>query len=1150
MNKKSQKHSLTPDDTSNNESQDQPLAGTSNRDLQEQPPPADGTSNELSQEQPLELYDTSNNESQEQFQPSVGASNRELQEKPQLSDGTSNRKSQEQPLIPDDSSNRESQNLFQPSAGTSNRKIQEQPPPPDGIANKKSQEQPLTPDDTLRNECQNQFQPSVSASNRELQEKPQPSDGTSNRKSQEQPRTPDNKSHNESQKQFQPPEDISNRESQEELPPPNRASNRESQEQLTPTDETSSRESQDQHTPYKELQQYQPPDVTSNKKSQERSPPPYQALSSKSQEQPPPPDDTLLSESQKRSSPPDDISCRESEQPKPLHGMQVWESQEQPITADGTLIRISQEQPQPLDGASNSKTHEQTPQQGGASYSKSEKQLLTDGTANREPHENPLPPNDTSNNKTREQTPPPDATQNSESQNEELWQHYESRNISQILVLIEEGYSPNITNVHGTTLLQACVSDKLIPYVRKLCSLVDINQKDSSGRNILFYVLTYLKGCNEQAEVFNLLIEKGADIEATDNFGRTLLHEWDPQFLCKLQVTADDQLDMSLKNFKTHIPLDKCDFKNQTPLHAAVLQQNPLKARHLLQAGSIPTILDKNNISPFTLAERNTDVYRVFSEVDPSLERKEIVFPSPHDKQNAVFSNDWSAAHRIPAALKKLFQKANLQSSIHLFQERYESSLLISEDTCFKEEFKTFGNIIPQFMKDLSDEIANEDPLFAFKPVLSGSCSEGTKVVAMDEADVLCLFTNPDWQAFSVLKHVEDNYTFIKLASDKFAEQYPKLVSKSGLSVRGVFGRFYGLIRKSLGKVLQKYNNVYIKDPHSILTSVYSISSLSLIWCGEIIQWQEFSLDVVPAIPLPEDKVPKELNHYDLLHDVFAVPKWTASLIGVPYTDEAFQLGFSFPEKDLFHAMPVALRQGYKLTKVILQKCMDIDSQPVDLFISSYMLKCQTFECFAEMPNFSEKMKTCAQQDLIDDKVQPPKDILAYADKILERLEESIKIQRQESFFLKRCNLLSHSMYKEDFRPLLYVKLCRAMLKSPSENIGPWTNLAKGVAEQLVKDENLQQESFVDEIRTLQTMGLHANWKSERGQCLLYFMIKHGLVDGVQHMVMECKAALDDIDEKGSSAVQVAKDHSQPTILKFLQESGKYTYFIHTLSAS
>ena len=752
---------------------------------------------------------------------------------------------------------------------------------------------------------------------------------------------------------------------------------------------------------------------------------------------------------------------------------------------------------------------------------------------------------------TRLQSPSTNDNEDRQSKEENpLWQCLYNRNTEQMIKLIKKGWNPNITNIDGITLLQACLSEKNIPIVHALCSLrdvdqkvlIDFNQKDSLGRNILFYVLKYLKGRFEQTDLFHLLVKKGADMQAVDDFGRTLLHEWNPQ-----SATAST-LDTSFESLK-HIPniLDKCDSKGQTSLHAAVLQRNRLKVRQLLEAGSSPTHPDTNKISPLKLAARNPDIYQVFMSFQPDLRRVETLIPSSDDVQRASFSNEYTAAHRIPAALNKLFHKTNAQSSLHLFRETFETSVLISEESSFTEEFKNFCRIVPEFIRDLSNEIEKEDPLFAFKSTLSGSCCEGTKVIAMDEADVLCLFSHPDWQEFSILNHEEGSYTFIQLASNKFAEKYPKLVRKSYLSVHSVFGQFYGLIRKFLAKVLRKYKNLYIREPDSILESTYAISSLKLSWSSKVIQWQEFSLDVVPAILLTKEKIPKELNHYDLLHDIFVVPKWTASLIDAPYVDEAFRLGFSFPEEDLIHAMPDSLRQGYKLTKAVVRNCMVIDDRPIDLYISSYLLKCKMFECFAEMPDFAEKMKTRTKQDLNDDNLQAPRKILAYADQILQKLEESIKNQYQESFFLKGCNLLSHYIYREDFRPLLYMRLCRAMLQSPSDNIDPWKSLAQVVAEQLVKEEHFQRVAFVEEISTLKTMGLDANWRSENGTCLLYHMIKYGLVHGV-HMLTEWGAALEDIDGDGRSAFQVAKDFKQPEVQKLLQKKGNYIRGIDKLN--
>ena len=714
-----------------------------------------------------------------------------------------------------------------------------------------------------------------------------------------------------------------------------------------------------------------------------------------------------------------------------------------------------------------------------------------------------------------------------------LWKYFYSKKSEEMMELIKEGYNPNITNIHGTTLLQACLQEKRIHVVRELCPLVDVNQKDSVGRNILFYVLTCLRGRPEQGELFHLFVERGADMTIQDDFGRTLLHVWDPQPASQTQSAPD----ISLGDFTQHIDIDEWDFKKQTPLHAAVLQKNPLKVRQLLNAGSAPTIIDGNKISPFKLSKKNPDVYQLFIDVDPELECVESIIPPVFDVHSASFSNAYSLSHRIPAGLNKLFYKTNVHSSLHNFREIYEGPLFISKNTTFKREFKEFCNNVCQFMEDVSNKIKSEDPLFSFQPTLSGSCSEATKVVTLDKAVVLCMLSHPDWKEFEVLNLEENDCAFMKLSSDSFAEKHPKLVRKSCLSVHRVFARFYSLVRKSVAEAVKKYKNLYVMDSHCILESTYCTSSVKLAWAGRVLPFQEFRLDVVPAVPMAKDKIPRELNHYDLLHDIFAVPKWTASLIDTPYSDEAFQLGFSFSEKDLFLAVPIELREGYMLTKVLAQMCMVIDSRPIDLYISSYMLKCKMFEVISETRDFAQKMKELRKRDLIDDELQPPRTILTCGDQILKKLEESIKNRYQEDFFLKGCNLLSHSMYTEDFRPLLYVRLCRAMMQSPSDHVSSWDHLAQVVVEQLVKEENFQRESFIDEIRTMRKMGLTADWKSENGTCLLYYMMKHGLVDGVK-MLVEWGVTSDNIDGDGRSFIEATEYFEQPAILNVLLEKG------------
>ena len=429
-----------------------------------------------------------------------------------------------------------------------------------------------------------------------------------------------------------------------------------------------------------------------------------------------------------------------------------------------------------------------------------------------------------------------------------------------------------------------------------------------------------------------------------------------------------------------------------------------------------------------------------------------------------------------------------------------------------------------------------------FEPVLSGSCSEGTKVSKMNEADVLCWFQHPDWKHIDLATHESNNYAYMKVKSGRLAEKHPTLFKNNHLSVYGVFQRFYALVRKNIAQVLKDYGSLYLLDGSRILHSDHAICPLQLVWSGKLFTWQPFSLDVVPAIPVSVEKLPGKLNHHHLIHDLYMVPKWTASLSETEYSDLAFQLGFSHTEKDFFYAMADHLRQGYKLSKAVLHDCMIIDDVPADAYLSSYMLKCETFECFTDMPGFQDKLKGCTARNLFDGALCPPHQVIAWADKILVKLEHHIAKQHLESFFLPGSDLLGHSQYKTDQRPLLYTRLCRAMLHSPSENIAPWAKLAQSVADQLCKPENVLREAFVTEIQQLREMGLDRNYRWENDCNLLYFMIKYEFEIGVQNL-LEWGTSVNNVDGRGTSALNLAAAMNHQAIEELTMEAfrGKHS---------
>ena len=725
-----------------------------------------------------------------------------------------------------------------------------------------------------------------------------------------------------------------------------------------------------------------------------------------------------------------------------------------------------------------------------------------------------------------------------------LWQYFCSNDQEQMTQLIRDCQNPNITNGRGTPLLHACMQNKMTQAVFALCNFqkIDINQKDELRRTILFYTLDWFIVMHDGKEccMFDYLLQHGAEI-LPDNFGRTLLHAWQT-------MPSGGVQSVTIQKLLNHCAIDQGEFRGQTALHITVLENKQVKVRELLEAGSNPEALDINEISPLELVEQHSDgsLCKILSErCSVRGNVSDAIYQCITEPQSVHFSNEHRMEHRVTGAVHKLFNEANQKPSSQQFMDKYKMPVLISDKAEFVNEFKSFRSTILSFMKDIGRAIAREDPLFGFEPILSGSCSKGTKVVKMNEADVLCWFQHTDWQNINLTTHETDNYAYMKVESTSLALNYPALCKDNHLSVYGIFQRFYALVRRTVAHVLRQheYRNLYLSDTGRILQSDHAICPLQLVWSGKLLRWQEFSLDVVPAIPVKIEIVPGELNHHHLIHDLYMVPKWTASLLEAGYTDKAFQFGFSRTEHDFFLAMPDALRQGYKLTKVVLHNCMIIDDVPPNEFLSSYMLKCKTFECFTDMPDFQQNLRGCTPRDLIGGVLQPPQQLIEWSDKILLKIDHHIAKRQFESFFLPGSDLFGHSQYKKDHRPLLYTRLCQAMLHSPSENIAPWARLAQAVADQLCKPENLLWNTFITKFQMLKEMGLDPNYRSENGCNLMFFMIKYDFINGVKHL-LEWGTSVMNVDGSGSSALAIAAEMNQTSTVELFLEvfTGKYIW--------
>ena len=679
--------------------------------------------------------------------------------------------------------------------------------------------------------------------------------------------------------------------------------------------------------------------------------------------------------------------------------------------------------------------------------------------------------------------------------NMSLWGCLEKRDMVSMRMLIGDGHNVNIPNVTGRSLLQECIQQRITHVIPDLCnSQIHIDHRDSAGRTALFYSLTCpdmytIHG--ESISVFEYLTSKGADVSVRDYFGRSVLHEWQP-------LTDGLKHGPSLERLLQHIDINSTDHKGQTPLHLAVLNNSITSVRQLLEHGANIEVHDINHITPLFLAHKKHDILKALKEDYPDYEYKIQDSPSGEDhKQRVHMLNNISKKHRLVPALHEVFKDRAKYTQTDHFMNKYEPRVYYTMKKSIREEKVLFEETVLQLLRAINVMVIQEEPMLSFTPRLSGSCAEGTKVIAVDEADMLCVFDDDSWRHITLSQvsnnaHTYDNSSFVQITS--LSTKHQTLLNDGYVSKRKLLQRMYSLVRKALPAVLKNFKSLYMIDVKNTVTNDHSLACLSMVWHGQELPWQEFTVDVVPAIPVSQEQLPnatrQAMSHSHIIQDLFVVPK--TGTFDQSQSDVAFRLSFSSTERDLFLAMPTALKQGYMLTKVLVHDCVTIDD--ISLGICSYNLKTAAFQCFkSETPNW-EDLVIQARKTVpvnVESQAMP---VVRCAQNILQEVERSFVQKHQDSFFLRGCDLMVHSIDKNDYRQIVYVKYCTAMLSDTEE--AAWQQLAECVAQQLLESENMHERYVLREIETLLDMGL----KSQMN-VMLEEMIRLGQVEVVRMML-------------------------------------------------
>lgn len=239
-----------------------------------------------------------------------------------------------------------------------------------------------------------------------------------------------------------------------------------------------------------------------------------------------------------------------------------------------------------------------------------------------------------------------------------------------------------------------------------------------------------------------------------------------------------------------------------------------------------------------------------------------------------------------------------------------------------RNEVEDIRENVEKFISKWKQKIAETDARFTGTLLQSGSVYEGTKVGEPDEFDyMLCLERLAPVCSVTFDEVTEYDKVIVHKNVEGFESSYEGFFDGQQLESGKVMGLFVDVAKKALTRLDYSLvpNEMYVEGltEHTLIEDTWALQgtvtcNLKIKWCGLYYKQLVITVDLVPAIPIPE--WPQVVRHesYLLTEDIrlrgcHLVPK-----------SGYWRLSFSLAEKLIMQRLPWEQKSAFVGAKVIL----------------------------------------------------------------------------------------------------------------------------------------------------------------------------------------------------------------------------------------